>query len=376
MKRGQFEFCHCLNAFPGTDIKAKAEVFEKYLPMVRNLIPGASSAPFGAGIWFDADTVSYLVKSRKGSDFASYAKDLGFYAFTANAFPYGVFHGKRVKTSVYKPDWAEDDRREYTKAVADILSYFMLPESRGSISTLPGAYMTMQADEKISAKNILSVAEHFARIYDKTGKKIILGIEPEPDCQWGDIKAFIDFYQRRIAEHSLSEFVGICYDTCHQELSELSPGEGLDLIVQNNIPVAKIQLSSAIRACSADAKDALMTHFKDEVYLHQTREFSKEHILIDSFADLPTENRSNSSSDWVTHFHIPVFAKELPYGLQAASQELDKVLEKLINAPEICNQLEIETYSYHVLPDFLKSDGITQSMAKEMNSILERLSLL
>ena len=365
MKRGSFEICHCLNAFPGTDLRSKADVFEKRLPLVRKLIPDAENAPFAGGIWFDASTVSSLVKSRKVRDFASFVRGLGFYAFTANAFPYGVFHGARVKRSVYTPDWSSDDRRDYTIAVADILSEFMPPESEGSVSSLPGAYGRFPVDEGVAARNILSVAEHLLRLYERTGRRIILGVEPEPDCQWGRIRDFISFYQRYIAGSPFAPFAGVCYDTCHQELDELPSGEGLRLLRSEGIPVAKIQLSSAVSAFSAEGKRHLVSDFQDSVYLHQTREFSADGRIVRSFEDLPYE--ASGEGEWRTHFHIPVFADGISAGLRAAKNELESVLSILEKEPSVCRQLEIETYSYGVLPEFLKSASMEASMAREMN---------
>ena len=44
------------------------------------------------------------------------------YVFTINGFPYGCFHGARVKENVYVPDWRTPERRDYTNLLADILA--------------------------------------------------------------------------------------------------------------------------------------------------------------------------------------------------------------------------------------------------------------
>ena len=39
-----------------------------------------------------------------------------------NGFPYGPFHGTRVKEEVYLPDWRSDERVRYTCALADLMA--------------------------------------------------------------------------------------------------------------------------------------------------------------------------------------------------------------------------------------------------------------
>ena len=62
------------------------------------------------------------------------------YVFTINAFPYGSFHGTRVKEQVYEPDWREEERLHFTNRCADILAALLPDGHEGSISTVPGAF--------------------------------------------------------------------------------------------------------------------------------------------------------------------------------------------------------------------------------------------
>ena len=43
------------------------------------------------------------------------------YVFTINGFPYGRFHGTRVKEQVYAPDWTTRERLEFTNRLFDLL---------------------------------------------------------------------------------------------------------------------------------------------------------------------------------------------------------------------------------------------------------------
>ena len=57
-----------------------------------------------------------------------------------NGFPYGDFHGTRVKEDVYAPDWTTPERVEYTKRLFDILAAIAPADSGGSVSTVPCSY--------------------------------------------------------------------------------------------------------------------------------------------------------------------------------------------------------------------------------------------
>ena len=71
------------------------------------------------------------------------------YVFTINGFPYGNFHGTRVKEQVFQPDWTETARLEYTKDLFRILAAIARPGTGASVSTLPGSHKTFHADESL-----------------------------------------------------------------------------------------------------------------------------------------------------------------------------------------------------------------------------------
>ena len=71
------------------------------------------------------------------------------YVFTINGFPYGSFHGTRVKERVFQPDWTERARLDYTKDLFRILAAIARPGTGASVSTLPGSHKTFRADEAI-----------------------------------------------------------------------------------------------------------------------------------------------------------------------------------------------------------------------------------
>src|SRR5437868_6244822 len=70
-------------------------------------------------------------------EFKSWLDETGCYVFTINGFPFGKFHGTRVKEQVYLPDWTSNERLVYTNLLFDILAQLLPPDVEGSVSTVP-----------------------------------------------------------------------------------------------------------------------------------------------------------------------------------------------------------------------------------------------
>ncbi|HBC87764.1 MAG TPA: hypothetical protein DCZ94_12485 [Lentisphaeria bacterium] len=356
--------CYSMNVFPEKDWLAENSEIRKKVLSLRRKVTGSDSAKFAIGLWFDAETACEFRRKAKLQEFKKWLSDNNLYVFTFNAFPYGNFHGRPVKKKVYLPDWTTKERLKYTCMIADILAE-LLPEGiTGSISTLPGAYMAnIKSDNQIAkvAANLLAATRYLSKIYGKTGKKIILGIEPEPDCFWETPFEFIGFYRKYFFSWPREKkYLGICYDTCHQEVLMTEPGKGLKKLLAHKIPIAKFQLSAALKAPDRASKKAL-AKFADEVYLHQTRVLEKD-WTISKYPDLPKALASaDKSRPWTVHYHVPIFTTNLPGGLLTAKKELEEILK---TAGDTSN-FEIETYTFSVLPDKMKELGVINSMKKE-----------
>jgi len=377
MRLGPFQLCGCLNAFPGTGLDARIDVLKRRVPLLMASVKGALEKPFAVGLWLDAASVSSIMKARKAKDFAESLRDFGLYAFTANAFPFGRFHDGPVKTEVYKPDWSSRERLEYTCAVAEILKEILPEGVEGSISTLPAAYRgALKAKDMPALKaNLIEAGRHLKKLHRNSGRRISLAVEMEPDCLWESPEEFCEYYDENLRDDDASEFIGVCYDTCHQELLATSPGTGFDTFLSRGVKIAKVQLSAAIAAPDAASKKTLERHFQDPVYLHQTRAFPGDGSTV-RFPDLPDALASQErEKPWKVHFHVPVFMEGIEGGLLPAKDELEAVLKKLSANPAACSNLEVETYSYNVLPDFSKDGAsIETGMARELEWIMPKLT--
>jgi len=144
------------------------------------------------------------------------------YVFTINGFPYGKFHGTRVKEHVYTPDWTTTERVAYTNLLFNLLAEIVPFGIEGSVSTVPGSFKEfITSGEQVQAMrdNVWRCVEHIARVSERCGKKLHLGLEPEPLCFLETSAETATFFEELRDEHPgdsrLREHLGVNYDTCH-----------------------------------------------------------------------------------------------------------------------------------------------------------------
>ena len=121
---------------PADDWAQLWESLQTYLPQVKKRI--SPNQPFGVCIRLSAPAAAELSsKAAERTKLKAFLKDQDLYVYTANAFVYGVFKNTRIKEQVYEPDWRTNERRDYTKQVADIMADICPREVSPSIQTAP-----------------------------------------------------------------------------------------------------------------------------------------------------------------------------------------------------------------------------------------------
>src|SRR5690606_21361932 len=382
---GFFELTYCTNIHPGEGLDEVEQQLEGYAaPLKERLAPGR---PFGVGLRLSDAASRSLEMPGRLDQFKEQLDRLGLYVFTLNGFPYGGFHRRRVKDDVYAPDWRTDERLEYTLRLARILAD-VAPGSEGSISTSPISYKPW-LDENATrdalhagALRLADVAAELQRIRDERGILLHVGFEPEPDCLIEDSHETIRFFNEHLlrdgadhlvrrhglnpkqAETSLRDHIRVCYDTCHFAVEFEAPDDVLGAFEREGIQLSKLQVSSALRVQFDNARDRTRTReqlqpFAESTYLHQV--VSREHDgSMRHYPDLPealSHIADTRSREWRIHYHVPIFVER--YGdLGSTQDDIAHAVSRVLQS-RAASHLEIETYTWDVLPNELKTDVVS-----------------
>jgi hypothetical protein len=378
---------YCTNIHPGESLAEVRHTLTNFVPEIKQRV--SPKADFGVGLRLAAQAASELQAPFALDELRALLAREGLYVFTLNGFPYGAFHATRVKERVYLPDWLEDRRVSYTHSLAKVLAA-LLPEGlRGSISTVPGAFAARASAPDAGRKLALNIARSAADLVHlerQTGKTITLALEPEPACFLQTTAEVVRFFEedlwsrevraelgRLIAldpdetEDVLRRHVGICLDACHGSVEFERPRESLVTLLAAGIAVPKIQISTGLKLTNPDAAtlEALRA-FDDGVYLHQTVVKSRERRELSHFVDLPAALAAakdlGEGAEWRVHFHVPVFETRLgPF-----SSTQDELVELIGDSPELAPHLEVETYTFDVLPREYRVGSVTDEVAREL----------
>ncbi|MBN3963146.1 metabolite traffic protein EboE [Nostoc sp. NMS8] len=402
-KNNNFHLTYCSNIHPG---ESWLEVFANlkiYIPELKSRL--SPIEPFGIGLRLADLAAKELLESNNLAQFQTWLTQQDLYVFTLNGFPFGGFHRQVVKDQVYLPDWSTEERVNYTLNLAQILATLLPEELDGGISTLPLSYKpwceedqaTFEIVLKKSCLNIALVVVEMIRICEDTGKTLHIDLEPEPDGLIENTSEIIDFYQnwllpiggnylseklniqQSLAETKLLEHVRICYDTCHFSVEYEQPKSVFTRLQSAGIKIGKIQISAAIKVkIPADVeKRSLIVErlrpFAESTYLHQVIELRNDgtlHHYPDLITALPHLEQS-LAEEWRTHFHVPIFIHDYQI-LQSTQDDIATVLH-LLQTNNACSHLEIETYTWDVLPSEMKIDLLT-SIQREYEWVLKELA--
>jgi sugar phosphate isomerase/epimerase len=386
---------YCTNIHPGESWAAVFENVRTHVLAVKARV--APGEQFGVGLRLSAEAARTLREPGELERFRDFLGSHGLYVFTLNGFPYGPFHGQPVKSAVYRPDWSEAERGRYTSDLAGVLAALLPEGGSGSISTVPGGFKhDIRSREQVTAiaRALLERVLELHEIHERTGKLITLALEPEPCCLLETTSETLDFFERELLSRSARELLaagarvdveaadallrrhlGVCLDTCHAAIEFEDADQVLDRLLGAGLRVAKLQLSTGLRLTrpGRDTLEALRA-YDEPVYLHQVVARTDAGELL-RFEDLPlamADERARAAAEWRVHFHVPLYRAELgPFSNTQAF--LARVLERQRQAA-VSAELEVETYTWDVLPPDQRSGGVDASIARELGWVLERLS--
>ena len=373
---------YCLNVHPGEQWPDNLESIRTHACAVRNCV--ASGHPFGLGLRLSRQAADALGQPEALAGFREFMKDNALYAFTINGFPYGNFHGKPVKTEVYRPDWSTRERLDYTVDLARILAGLLPEDAEGSISTLPLGYGRSPAlsSRRADLLNLADCAAALHALHNETGREIHIGLEPEPDClleTTGDVIHFFDgplletgvarvasrlCCDRRTAETILRRHIGVCVDTCHLAIQFENLADSLTRLTRHGIRISKVQLSAALEASPDEPTLRRLGDFLDPVYLHQVKVSNAPSDTRQSYPDLSDALKGGPASGlWRIHFHLPLYYSGDGM-LNSTTTAMDAEFWKALKSAPV-SHWEIETYTFHVLPQAMQAGGIESSIIRE-----------
>jgi sugar phosphate isomerase/epimerase len=386
-------YCTNIHAADGWD--AVYANVQRYAPALKARF--SPHAPFGVGLRLSAREARELLAGDRLQELRTFLDDEGLYVAIINGFPYGPFHGTPVKAQVYAPDWREDARVDYTLDLIRILSK-LLPEGLdGGISTAPLSYKPWLTGESADAwqaitANIVRIAGALVRLRQDTGALVHLDIEPEPDCSLENTEETVSFFEQWLspvgapalasslgigpgeAWRHIQQHVRLCFDCCHFAVEYEDPAAALERFRSAGIQIGRVQLSSALRIAfpenpqQVNAVAGELRPFADATYLHQVVQQCGG--ALRRYPDLDEaihQARGSASCEWRVHFHVPLFTRK--YAAFDSTQDYVRKVLDLAMHSGFTTHLEIETYTWDVLPPGLKLD-LLESIAREYEWVL------
>lgn len=365
---------YCMNVHPGEDLASVLAALENVTLPVRDAFHAESGFP--VGLRLGADAAAALREPNVAKKVASYLTRNRLALIGINGFPYGRFHGARVKTAVYEPDWSDPRRVAYTRDLFYVLNQLpavRLGDYAPSVTTVPVAYGTDREIPESCFTHLCDVALFLRKFEGLTGKRMMLALEPEPDCALECTQSTLDFFER-LWQHpawhpAYRDYIGLCFDTCHFAVAYEDPLNALRTLVAARVPVARIQISAALEYTAQASADDFVP-FLDDTYLHQVRrrEFDAS---VTRFPDLTAEVIPQLlGQGGRIHYHVPL-AWEGGAQIGSTRRTLTYAFWRYVRAGGW--PVEVETYTYLVSPEKLRKHTLSEALLDDLLWVQKQL---
>ncbi len=365
---------YCTNIHRGESWAQTFDSLQRHTLAVRDRVsPGKS---YAIGLRLGADAARELSDPSTLKAFRHWLDREQCYVFTINGFPYGRFHGGRVKEQVYAPDWTAPERLEYTNLLFDLLGQIVPQGVEGSVSTVP---VTFKGFDRSAAQiagaraQLWHCVEHIERVSRATGRMLHLGLEPEPLCHLETTEETAEFFcqlrEDRPGDDRLDAHLGVNYDCCHLGVEFEEAPAALARLRDHRIRLSKIHLSNALCVVPTAEARAALAEFAEGVYFHQVVARTADGRLrrfkdLDLALEAAAAQAPSPDEEWRIHFHIPLHSAPTPQFGNTAGHLLG-VLDAVAAAPQMCSHFEMETYTWEVMPEELKSGDVVDQLVRE-----------
>jgi hypothetical protein len=394
INKHQAHLSYCSNIHAGESWTATLANLKEYTIKVRD---GLKTESFGIGLRLSNEASIELLQGNNLSEFKEWLQSENMYVFTINGFPYGSFHNQAVKEEVHRPDWSTPERLAYTIRLFNILAELLPNGMDGGVSTSPISYrfwhkneLELQEVKNIAIGQLSQLMVHLAEIKSKTGKSLHLDMEPEPDGILENSDEFVSFFKNDLlpiatiqigralginsdkAEAIIREHFQLCYDVCHFAVGFEEPADALAKVQSEHIKIGRIQISAALSSGILGSTEERilikeqLKRFDEPTYLHQAvaKRTSGE---LTKFKDLGPgleEIQNPEFTEIRTHFHVPIFTEQ--YGNLISTQKDIVDTLKIWVVENFTNHLEVETYTWDVLPKNMQTD-IVNCVVRELD---------
>ena len=368
---------YCTNIHRGETWPETFAALERHTLEVKRRVSGGK--PYAIGLRLGAEAARALLDRETRDGFRRWLDRHDCYVFTINGFPYGRFHGTRVKEQVFQPDWETAERVEYTEALFRILADLLPPGMAGSVSTVPGSHKELVNDAQHAERIRSQLSAHagwLARFADRCGRDLHLGLEPEPLGWIENTAETVAFFRTLGGGEEIRRCLGVNYDTCHFAIEHEEAPTALGALREAGIRLSKLHLSSALKVRPTAAARRLLGGFTEDTYFHQVIARREDGRLL-RYRDLPdalaTEPDRLGVVEWRVHFHVPLHAAP-DEPLETTADHLAGALDVLAAHPDLCTHLEMETYTWEVLPEAMRAASVEDQLEREYAWTLRELT--
>jgi hypothetical protein len=281
--------------------------------------------------------------------------------------------------------------------VADILAEVCTPDIDPTIQSPPlGFKPNVTGPDVVDefTRQVIRVVAHLVKLRKESGRKVRLALEPEPYCFLETTEEALKYFGDHLyakksvlalsqatglssaaAEDALRDHLGMVYDICHQAVEFEDIGQSLQALADAGVPVFKLQEAAAVQVPQVGPEQIeALRRFADTVYLTQTVERRGDRIsrflnLEDAFEAY--ERDPGGQREWRIHFHVPVFLEDLG-DFRTTRFAIEDAL-RFHKAHKLSPHLEIETYTWDVLPEHLKTGDIVDYVEMELDWVRGQL---
>ena len=394
-----YQVGYCTNVHAGRDLSGVLDNLANHCDPIRRLVNADQS--LCVGLWFSEISAAQALQPEPLARLKEKLSEFQLVPFTLNGFPQGDFHSQVVKHRVYQPTWWQRERLDYTLNLIELLDKLLPYGEVGSISTLPIAWSKPDPTReqlKKAAAQLIHVAMVLHQLYERTGRRIVLAIEPEPGCCLTDSASFRMFYNEYLRASHLpnettdivGEYLTLCHDVCHAAVMNENQQQELQQLKNDDISIGKVQVSSAISIDwdSLSATERTQAYeqlrgFAEDRYLHQTHCIGDSGSTRELIEDLPIAlDRVSSCSElrgqWRIHFHVPIFLTKFGF-IHSTQNEIHNLI-KILNGPAnqrpvFTGHFEVETYAWGVLPEAMKAENLNEGITNEVNWLQRNLGI-